>query len=239
MDRRTSWRIGSLLLVAALVLLAILSLAVQGGRHAEASGAVRAIDGDSLQIGARVFHLHGIDAPELGQACINHARLERCGLEAAFILQKHLALQPEPPVCFREYGATDTGEVVATCAVGDEDLALVMLRDGLAVATADAPEAYRFAAEGAATAGLGLWHDRFTPPALWRAEGAPEEALSPCPVLTRTGRDGAHLYVVPTDENYADLRTAALANGTPTFCSDEAARAAGFRRHREQAASRR
>ncbi|MDH3595759.1 MAG: hypothetical protein OEM93_13015, partial [Rhodospirillales bacterium] len=54
----------------------------------EIVGEVSIIDGDTLQIGDRIVHLAGIDAPELGQRCLIEEKSWRCGLEAALALRK-------------------------------------------------------------------------------------------------------------------------------------------------------
>ena len=67
-----------LLLVTALVLAVAI---VFGSTLADtAPGPVAIIDGDTLQIGDRIVHLAGIDAPELGQRCMIENKDWRCGL---------------------------------------------------------------------------------------------------------------------------------------------------------------
>lgn len=47
------------------------------------SGSARAMDGDSLDMPGIVIHLHGIDAPELNQACSREGQSWACGREAS------------------------------------------------------------------------------------------------------------------------------------------------------------
>jgi endonuclease YncB( thermonuclease family) len=196
------------------------------------------VDGDTIQTPAGVFNLHGIDAPELGQRCQRAGRWTGCGKDAAFALHRLLGLALTPPDCTPvETGAGD-GEApsearrVGTCALdGKQDLALVLLSQGLAMALPEAPVRYREAEESARAGGLGLWGTDFVRPRDWRRGGRlpddPVEAPPPCPIKALIDDRGRRLYLVPLDPGYADIDEDAVA---VRYCSDEAAEADGWHR---------
>ena len=87
-------------------------------------GGLEVIDGDTLLVSGRTREIDGIDAPELGQICLNVGRPYECGLSAAYALRKILAV--DPVVC-RPAG-TDPARV--ECTAGQLDLAEILLRTG-------------------------------------------------------------------------------------------------------------
>lgn len=198
-----------------------------GDRHS-----VSVIDGDTLQVGDRIVHLAGIDAPELGQVCIHDEQLIRCGVNAAFTLDKAVELAVAPIICSDLSDLSD-GVLLGTCESGGDNLALKLLRSGYVVALPDATGFYREAADSARKASLGLWEDQFVPPWEWRrgTRLAQESQASnePCPIRGKTAADGARVYWVPTDPDYETIPIDA-ARGDKLFCSDEAARQAGWLR---------
>lgn len=199
---------------------------LSGGRHS-----IAVIDGDTLQMAGRVVQLAGIDAPELGQVCVHGGQDWPCGLRAAYALHKLIELAADPVTCT---GLTELpgGIVRATCEAGTENLSLTMLRSGYAAALPDAARYYRDAEEKARAADLGLWAGGFVPPWEWRGgtrlaeEG---EGDGTCPVYGKVSSDGTRLYYVPTDRQFHGMTLDATA-GDQAFCSDEAARDAGWRR---------
>ncbi len=77
-------------------------------------------------------------------------------MTAAYELRKRLQLDPRPLRCWPQ-GEPVQGAVVATCAAGEDNLALALLQSGYAWALADAQIDYRLAEEKARAARLGLW----------------------------------------------------------------------------------
>lgn len=198
----------------------------------------RVFDGDSFTLGGQSIDLAGIDAPELGQLCPHQSERERrCGLMAAYELRKRLQLEPRPLRCWPQGPGRD-GAIVATCAAGEDDAAVQLLDAGYAFALPDAQIDYRLAQEKAKTAGLGLWAGgAITPPWVWR--GDRESAKQPTPdhgcviagIVTKTGDadTGARHYYGPLDPDYG-AKTADRQAVERWFCSDDDARAAGWRR---------
>ncbi|MQX37025.1 thermonuclease family protein [Roseospira navarrensis] len=193
------------------------------------------IDGDTIQLPDGVYHLHGIDAPELGQRCRRAGRWMPCGKDAAFALHRLLGLSLTPPICRQvESTAADGGDKrFANCALDEKkDLALVLLAQGLAVTLADAPARYREAEESARAGGLGVWGTDFVHPHGWRKGGRlPDdpvaEAAPPCPIKALMNPDGHGIYMVPLDPGYADIPDDAVVT---RYCSDDTAEANGWRR---------
>ena len=87
---------------------------------------IRVIDGDTFRLGAETIRLHGIDAPELRQACVD-------GWPAGAAARRALAesLATGQPDCERL--TTDAyRRTVARCRLRGEDIAATLVRKGLA-----------------------------------------------------------------------------------------------------------
>lgn len=185
------------------------------------SGQLIVIDGDTLDLGGELIELAGVDAPELGQRCLDGETLYTCGLTAAFELQKIVRL--EPVVCTRRPESDPAFE----CLTPDGPLGTRLVEQGLAVATAGSD--LERAADRARRVPLGIWRGQFVPPSAWR-EGrrtpAEQNMTQACPVLGLE-QDGRRIYKVPTDPGY-DAATSEAGGDAVRFCSDEAARAAGY-----------
>lgn len=194
-----------------------------GDRHS-----VIVFDGDTIQIGSTVIELAGIDAPELGQRCGVGADATHCGLDAAYDLRKRLELAPQPVRCWAHGGVHDAR--VATCLIGEEDLSQVALANGQAVAAPGAPVERRIAEERAKRADLGIWRGPFVPPWQWRRDmqHALDAGQVPpgCVIKGVIGPNGGRRYYGPLDQAYADLP----APSQHPLCSEDGARAAGWRR---------
>jgi endonuclease YncB( thermonuclease family) len=150
-------------LIVALAVAAVLALAVVIYRlEPEQTGQARALDGDSLRLGAIEIRLYGIDAPEYRQTCIRDGRPWACGIEAANALR---ALVAGREVTCRPRAQDRFRRTVAVCYVGNVDLGRAMVRDGLAVAYG----AYEAEEQEARAARRGLWSSSFERPAEWRA----------------------------------------------------------------------
>jgi endonuclease YncB( thermonuclease family) len=205
---------------------------------------LQVIDGDTLQSGGEIIQLYGIDAPELGQLCLREGEPWPCGVEAAFALQKLLALSGEAVICepWNESRQTDgrNGELIRVCQLGDDqDLGLAMLRDGYAVALPDSFPDYGEVERKAKEAGLGIWGSQFTLPSEWRdgqrTAGKADDPTEACNVKGTLNTGGERIYIVPTDKGYEGV-TLVPASGERLFCSDEEARRAGWRRAGENPA---
>uniref|UniRef100_Q07VJ0 Nuclease (SNase domain protein) n=1 Tax=Rhodopseudomonas palustris (strain BisA53) TaxID=316055 RepID=Q07VJ0_RHOP5 len=213
-------------------------------------------DARTLQLGGSIYRLHGIDAPDLDQTCINErADSWACGVEARDTLVKLIG---DRAVACQDVGPDPAAKPrrIGICVIqGDTDsLSQRLVQDGLAV-TIGEPNG-RYAADEAAArqARKGLWRGCFVAPQKFRQWdinapllGAscrddkkaelqsllfPDEAVMPpgCPIKGKfakrarvTGNVG--VYHLQTCRGYASLT-----KPNRFFCSEDDAKAAGFRR---------
>lgn len=157
--RRAAGFVGALLFVAAVALAAwLLDRPVKG-----IEGAARVIDGDSIVVAGVEIRVFGIDAPEYRQTCTRRAQLWECGREAASVMR---AMVEGKRLTCRAREQDRYGRTVATCTLGEEDIAARMVRDGYALAYG----AYQSEEQAARAARRGLWASTFETPAQWRAQ---------------------------------------------------------------------
>ena len=239
-------------LASAIVL--VLSLVPVFGTAQAASVVVR--DGDTLQLGDIAYRLDGADAPELDQVCIDdHADPFACGLDAREQLSKLIGGRS---VHCDDLGADKTfrNRHLGICRVaGDtESLNRQLVQKGLAVSVEPAAKLHLKDDAAAAKAGnLGLWKGCFALPQDFR-NGRKDGAL--LGASCRADRDAEIRAVLfPTDlamppncniKGKFAVRARLTGNvgiyhlqgclsyaGTQPdrwFCSENDARAAGFRR---------
>ena len=190
------------------------------------------IDGDTLEVDGRVLRLYGIDAPELGQTCLDKSKRWRCGLQAAVELRSLLAIWGDV-VC--DAVQTVSEGVRAICHDPQfNDPAEVLLARGLATALPDSVPAYRRAEIQAKAAKLGIWRGEFVPPSDWRQgkrlPGTADGQTEICDVKGVVTAKGNRVYYVPTDAGYDTVEVSAE-RGERTFCSDDEAELAGWKRY--------
>ncbi len=190
------------------------------------------IDGDTIQFGGVTYDLYGIDAPELGQICLNDGSPWHCGLDALYALHKRFAF--DRPDCSPVEKTANAGNKHRriTCLTGSIPAAVMLLENGYATALADAPVGYRAAEKQARGERLGIWRGEYIRPQKWRGgERLKEEAAHAprCPVKAVTTAKGNRVYYVPLDAEFSSVRVE-KANGDKCFGSDDAARGAGYER---------
>ena len=168
------------------ILLTLLALAAPLPATAQSfSGPAAAIDGDTLAMGGgERVRLHGIDAPEGMQTCQRGGQSWACGRDAGALL-KSLVDGRTVDCTARDRDAY--GRIVATCRVGERDLAGVLVREGLAVALPRFSLDYVESEARAKAFKLALWGSEFQLPADFRAAN---QALfkAPAPAPARSAR---------------------------------------------------
>lgn len=216
-------------------LLIILILFPVAGLAQGFGGSVRVIDGDTLDVGGIRVRLHGVDAPELGQGCTDaDGATWDCGTWAADQVRARIGARIArcETVEMDRYGRT-----VATCTVARQDVGRMLVTEGLALAYRKYSMAYDLDEKRAVIAGRGLHAHRFERPADHRRAGREERAAQnaapdrECAIKGNISRSGTRIYHLPGQADYA--RTAIrTGQGERWFCSEGAARAAGWRRAR-------
>ena len=145
------------LLFAFFVLWAI-SLAANA---AELEGHPVVLDGDTLRIGESKVRFHGIDAPELSQACHNGFHQVYCGAEAKLALTQIIDSQP---VTCKTVTIGKYGRIIGKCYANGIDLQHVMVRSGWAVAYRKYSRDYVQAENFARAEKRGIWQYSFMYP---------------------------------------------------------------------------
>jgi endonuclease YncB( thermonuclease family) len=213
------------------------------------TGSARVIDGDTIAIGTRHVRFEGIDAPETDQVCLD-AQGERwtCGLAARERLSAHIAGRP---IACAARGEDRYGRTLATCSASGENLNAWMVREGWALAYVQYSREY-VADEAAARAQRrGMWAGAFIAPWDWRHRnkttvilgaatvpvGAQAKLLAPasattapspeCTIKGNVNRQGERIYHLPGQATYAAINMKDPQKRW--FCSEDEARAAGWR----------
>jgi endonuclease YncB( thermonuclease family) len=190
------------------------------------SGRATAIRGDMLRINDRLIQLAGIETPQRAQRCqTKSGKNWNCGASARQELGK--LVRRKPVVC-TPYGDAASGAALATCTVGDIDLAAELVRKGQVFATAGFFVSYGAIEADARAAGLGIWQGASKRPQEWRVdtwEEAKRTTPDGCPIK---GRASGKVYVMPWTSGY-DSRRMRTVRGDRWFCSEEEAQAAGFK----------
>lgn len=212
------------------------------------SGVGRAIDGDSLMVGQKEVRLRGIDAPELAQSCARGGSSWGCGKAAADQLTKLIA--GEQVTC-SSAGTDQYGRTLGQCRAGETDLNRAMVATGYALAYRRYSTAYVSAEESAKLARRGIWSGTFELPSEIRHAGedygAPAQSVERpefggrtvvvsarskpqpngnCRIKGNHSRKGEKIYHLPGRPYYEGTVAEQI------FCTEAAARAAGYRRSR-------
>lgn len=201
---------------------------VQGKSLPDMRGRGRAITGDTVRIDGRLVHLAGIESPEISQVCRDKRdRAWRCGQSARRALRRILGRRS---IVCRDVVEIEGRRLQATCRVGDQDIAKMVVEKGYAFAQGRFLKTYAKAEAAARAAKRGVWQGQAQRPAEYRArrwEVASKSAPDGCPIKGRIIRR-AKVYVLPWALDYRQVRVRSR-RGERWFCSEAEATAAGFR----------
>lgn len=213
------------------------ALLVPQQAHAlEMIGRASVVDGDTIEIRGERLRLHGIDAPESGQLCLDDRGARyRCGQHAALALANRIgAGNVRCDLLDRDR----YDRHIAACFQGHSDLNRWMVLHGQAVAYRRYSTEYVSVEASARGQRIGVWQGDFDLPWEWRrgsrsvtARGAAATAAPPsteCAIKGNISRNG-RIYHVPGQTHY-DRTQISPGKGERWFCSEAAARAAGWRR---------
>ena len=152
--------------VPILIAIPILLLCSGPAAAQEIIGQARVINGDTIDIGDKRIRLHGIDAAEGGQICLDeNVDFWGCGAAATEKLGQLVA--GKSVKCIPIARQPD-GRQVAKCFVDRRDIGKRMVRSGLAVAFRQLSKEYDGDEKAARAQRLGLWRGENMMPREWR-----------------------------------------------------------------------
>lgn len=191
-------------------------------------GAVRVIDGDTIDVGSTRIRLHGIDAPERGQPCTTMAGQNwACGDWVTRQVRDRYegALARCTQVDTDRYGRT-----VARCLAQGHDIAQTLVQGGIAYAYRKYSMEYVADEALAEAADLGIHAFVLQSPARYRVTRIKGRLPSDpkCQIKGNISASGVRIYHLPGQAFYAKTGIAA-AKGERWFCSEAQARASGWR----------
>jgi endonuclease YncB( thermonuclease family) len=206
----------------------------QAAEAFEMSGRATVIDGDTIEIRGERLRLHGIDAPDRQQWCLDEwgARYP-CGQRAALALADRIgAGNVRCDLLDRDR----YDRHIARCFQGNADLNRWMVQHGHAVAYRHYSTEYVSVEAHARGQRIGVWQGEFDLPWEWRRNNrVPHDAAAPaappsedCVIKGNISRNGK-IYHMPGQTHY-DRTTIRPEKGERWFCSEAEARAAGWRR---------
>jgi len=191
-------------------------------------GAVRIIDGDTIEIAGQRVRLEGIDAPETAQTCGHRGGTEwHCGKTAAMELAKLVSGQP---VSCNRRGTDKYGRMLGVCFVGDLNINAEMVRRGHAWAFVKYSSSYVELEAEARAQRIGIWQGEANPAWEFRKKrwrGAEQTAPRGCAIKGNVTKHG-QIYHMPWSPWYGKVRINE-ARGERWFCSEAEALTAGWR----------
>lgn len=130
------------------------------------SGIARVIDGDTIEINRKRIRLHGIDAPEQKQKCLDANKLEyACGEYATTFLRTKVQ---SARVSCNVNGVDRYKRLIAVCYIGSENINNWLVRRGWAIAYKRYSKDYVSTEKKARIERNGVWKGVFVEPWKWR-----------------------------------------------------------------------
>jgi endonuclease YncB( thermonuclease family) len=199
---------------------------ITNGNPDALSGRGTVLSGDRLRVSGKEVKLAGIEAPHAAQPCFKeNGRRWECASSARSALRK--LVRGRTVSCELKDAAAE-GLAVAHCRSGSEDLAAQMVRSGYAFASSEG--LYASEEEAARKDKSGIWQGTADRPQDWRTklwDDAKRSAPDGCPIKGLVRNDG-RFYAMPWSDGYA-ARSLRSGKGERWFCSEDEARAAGFK----------
>lgn len=211
------------------------------------TGPVRIVDGDTIRLGEHRIRLHGIDAPESDQACLDPQGAPwACGDAATERLAEMIG---DDPVHCSERDIDRYQRIIGECFADRTNLNAALVAEGLAFAYRRYSRDYALLEDEARAAGRGIWAGTVQAP--WDHRRDPQHVLIPdvgatgstsaaqdagsglqppgdCVIKGNINRRGERIYHTPDSPSYSRTRIDE-SRGQRWFCSEEEARAAGWR----------
>ncbi len=211
-------------------LAACLALAIPASAQGNyLAGNYTVIDGDTMMLEGRSVRLQGIDAPESDQSCERGGASWNCGAAATDALA---SLVTGERVTCSIVGQDAYGRDLGVCASRSFDLNATMVEEGWAVAYRTYSAEYVPQEVRAKAARKGIWSSQFTLPEFHRSaqrnasstQAVVSDHDGSCTIKGNRNRKGQWIYHLPWMPYYAPTRAEDI------FCTEAAARAAGYRR---------
>ncbi len=196
--------------------------------NSELRGRASAVSGNVLRIKSTEVRLAGIEAPDPAQPCFKaNGKRWSCADAATQALGR--LVRGRKMAC--ELSNPGKGLIpLAHCRTGDIDIAAELVKEGHVFASEGYFRTYGTEEDAARAAKLGLWQGKNERPSIWRArvwDEAKRTAPDGCPIKGFV-RSRSRIYAMPWSEDY-DQRNIKTVKGERWFCSEDEARAAGFR----------
>lgn len=192
------------------------------------SGAVRVIDGDTIDVGNVRVRLFGIDAPETDQTCrTEQGQVWACG---TWVTDQVTTLIGGRTAQCTAVTTDKYNRIVARCTLADQDVGHELVSAGLAFAYRKYAQDYVFAEKGAAVRDIGLHASRVQNPSQFRKTRAvgriPPDRT--CPIKGNISGQGVHIFHMP-GQLYYERTGIRPERGERWFCSARDAQVAGWR----------
>ncbi len=195
---------------------------------------LRVIDGDTIIVDGDKVRLEGIDAPEMKQTCLNSNRKNyKCGSQARNALKAMLLSNNLKSFKCNVSGKDRYDRLIGECFIDQVNINEWMVRQGWAMAYLQYSKKYVEQEKSARAEKIGIWQGDFIKPWDWRRgkrlsdnSGA---AKNDCKIKGNISSSGEKIYHLPSGQYYERTKINS-SKGELWFCSEDEARASGWRK---------